>query len=32
VLDRTGVRDRFIEAVRAARARSIEMGEELGKP
>jgi pyrroline-5-carboxylate reductase len=32
VLDRTGVREKFIEAVRAARARSIEMGEELGKP
>ena len=32
VLERTGVREKFIEAVRAARARSIEMGEELGKP
>jgi pyrroline-5-carboxylate reductase len=32
VLDRTGVREGFAEAVRAARARSIEMGDELGKP
>jgi pyrroline-5-carboxylate reductase len=31
VLDRTEVKQRFIEAVRAARDRSIEMGDALGK-
>jgi pyrroline-5-carboxylate reductase len=31
VLDRTGVREKFLEAVRAARARSVEMGDELGR-
>ena len=31
VLERTGVRQHFLEAVRAARDRSIEMGDALGK-
>ena len=31
VLDKTGVRQHFLEAVRAARDRSIEMGDALGK-
>jgi pyrroline-5-carboxylate reductase len=31
VLDRTAVKQHFVEAVRAARDRSIEMGSELGK-
>ena len=31
VLDREGVRQRFIDAVRAARDRSVEMGEALGR-
>ena len=31
VLDRAGVKQHFIDAVRAARDRSVEMGESLGK-